>query len=79
MFFGGVLTITNVARVFAGASFVVKSLSKEFRERYKTYHDYHQAKNEIESKGVYGGKVLIIGLIYIAIALIFALKFFQTY
>jgi hypothetical protein len=79
MFFGGVLTVTNVARVFAGASFVVKSLSKEFRERYKTYHDYFLAKNDESSKGAYGGRVLIIGIIYIVIALFFAIKFNQMY
>jgi polyferredoxin len=79
MFFGGILTVTNVARVFAGASFVVKSLSKEFRERYKTYHDYHLAKNDAESKNIYGGRVLIIGIIYILVALYFAIKFNQMY
>jgi hypothetical protein len=79
MFFGGVLTVTNVARVFTGATFIARSLSKEFRERYKTYNDYHQTKHSEESKGVYGGKVLIIGLIYIGISVFFAIKFFEMY
>ncbi len=79
MFFGGVLTITNVARLFSGATYIVRSFSKEFRERYKNYHEYHEAKVVNVEKGVYGGRVLIIGVIYIAISIYFAVQFFNQY
>jgi hypothetical protein len=79
MFFGGILTITNVARLFAGATYIVRSFSKEFRERYKNYHEYHDAKVVNVEKGIYGGRVIIIGVIYIAISIYFALQFFNQY
>ena len=74
MFFGGIITLSNATKVFTGIGYVYKSLFNRFRSKHDNYYEYYQTKSQ-DYKEVYGIRVLILGTIYLIVALVLVAQY----
>ena len=77
MFFVSLISITDADKVFRIAVYSFKSIRRKTSKKYKTYYDYAKDK-ENEKMIPFAPEMLILSIMYIALAYVLSLQYFQT-
>lgn len=64
------IVVSKATTVFSGITFVFKSFSKDFRDKYPKYYDYYEERNGEKGPSSYGYYYFVAGLVLIGISLI---------